>query len=202
MITNKMSSSHTNRKSSESFELKNSDLHDKNYSIKESADYFGDLEGKVNFTLFGCGISFRVKGDDIIYARRCAEYFEGITAENIAEYPAMNVLFEALGRYISDLLDERGDDWELGGFVFDDEPALADILKVLTPVGLIFERHPCLSEEESPIAFSLKLSFDPVPDEIAEIAAHGEVPVYAGEYRGVSPWNERVLKKRWNYINV
>lgn len=201
MITNKMSSSHTNRKSSESFELKDSDLHDKNYSIKESAGYFGDLEGKFNFTLFGCGISFRVKGDDIIYARRCAEFFEGITAENFAEYPAMSALFEALGRYISDLLDERGEEIELGDFAFDEGSPITDLLKVLTPVGLTFERLSCLSEEESPIAFSLKLSFDPVPDEIVEIAAHGDVPVYAGEYRGVSPWNEKLLRKRWNYIN-
>ena len=197
MITNHMSSSYTKRKSSESYELKESDLHDNNYSIKESADYFGDVEGKLRFTLFGCGIAFRVKGDDVVYARRCAEYIEGITAENIAEYPAMNALFKALGRYVADLLEERGDEWELDSFTFGEDTELADVIKLLTPAGLIFERHQCLSEEDSPIAFSLKLSFDPVPDEIAEIAAHGDVPVYAGEYRGVSPWNERVLKKKW-----
>lgn len=200
MITNKMSSSHTNRKSSDSFELKSSVLHDKNFSIKESDDYFGDLKGKLKFTLFGCGISFRVKGEDFVYARRCAEFFEGITAENLTEYPALNALFEAVGRYIIDLLDECGDKWELGDFVFDEDLAVTDLLKVLTPDGLVFKRLSGVSEEECPVAFSLKLSFDPVPDEVIEIAAHGDVPVYAGEYRGVDPWNDRLLKKRWNYI--
>lgn len=32
-----------------------------------------------------------------------------------------------------------------------------------------------------------------------EIALHGDTAVYAGEFRGVSPWNEKLLKKKWNY---
>lgn len=199
MITNKVSSSGTRRESSDSFKLKESDMHDNNYSINESADYFGWLEGKMNFPLFGCGIRFHVKGNDELYARRCAEYVEGITAENLAEYPVLNALFGALGEYVIDLLDERGEEFELGDFAYDEDSPITDLLKAITPAGLTFERFSYLSEEECPPAFSLKLSFDPVPDELMEIALHGDVAVYAGEFRGVSPWNEKLLKKKWNY---
>ncbi len=173
-----------------------------NYSLCESKAYFGCLDGRLRSPLFGGEIVFLVKGDDPVYARRCAEYFEGITAENLAEYPVIEALFGALGEYVADLLDERGEEFELGDFAYDEGSPITDLLKALTPAGLVFERSGYVSEEECPPAFSLKLSFNPVPDELMEIALHGDVAVYAGEFRGVSPWNEKLLKKKWNYART
>lgn len=169
------------------------------YSLCESRSYFGCLDGRLRSPLFGHEIEFLAKGCDEIYAERCAEYFEKITVENLADYPVLNALFEALGEYVTDLLDERSDEFELGDFVYDEDSTVADLLKALTPVGLTFEKFSLLSDEECPIAFSVKFSFDPVADEYMEIALHGDVAVYAGEYRGVSPWNDKLLKKKWNY---
>lgn len=173
-----------------------------NYSLRESKAYFGCLDGRLRSPLFGGEIAFLAKSCEEVYARRCAEWFEGITAENLAEYPVVNALFGALGEYVIDLIDERGEDFELGDFVYDEDSPITDLLKALTPVGLTFERFGYLTEEECPVAFSLKLSFKPVPDELMEIAMHGEVAVYAGEFRGVSPWNEKLLKKKWNYART
>lgn len=192
--------SYTTRKTgSDSFELKESDMHENSYAIKESPDYFGWLEGKVNLPLFGCGIRFRVKGNDSVYALRCADYFEGITAENLKEHTALYACLEALVEYVSDLLDEHGGEFELGDVFFDENSSVDDLLKIVVPTGLTFERSAYLPEEDCPIAFSLKLNFSPVPDESMEIALHGDDAVYAGEFRGVSPWNDKLLKKKWNY---
>ncbi|MCM1164652.1 MAG: hypothetical protein NC299_12695 [Lachnospiraceae bacterium] len=169
------------------------------YSLCESRAYFGCLDGRLRSPLFGREIEFLVKGNDEIYARRCAEYFEKITAENLAEYPVLNALFGALGEYVVDLLDERGDELELGDFTYDEGSSVADLLKALTPAALTFERSPYHSEEECPIAFGVKLGFDPIADEYMEIVMRGVTAVYAGEYRGVSPWNDKILKKKWNY---
>lgn len=188
---------HTWRKSSDSYELNERDLHDNNYSIKENTDFFGWLEGKVNLPLFGCGIRFHVKGDDSAYALRCAEYIEGITAENLRGHTALFKCFEALAEYVVDLLDDG--DFDLGDVVFDENSSVDDLIKLLAPTALTFERDGFLSEEDCPVAFSLKLCLAPVPDEVMEIALHGDVPIYVGEYRGVSPWNEKLLKKKWNY---
>ena len=175
-------------------------MSENNYSIKESADYFGWLEGKLNMPLFGCGVRFHVKGNDEVYARRCAEYFEGITAENIAKHTALYTCMEALVRYVADMLDEHSGEFDLGDVVFDEYSAVGDLLKLITPESVTFERSAYISEEECPIAYSIKFSFSPVPDEIMEITLHGDVAVYAGEYRGVSAWNEKLLKKKYNYL--
>lgn len=169
------------------------------YAMRESKAYFGCLDGRLSSPLFGREIAFLVKGGDEIYGARCAEYFEKITAENLGEYPVLNALFEALGEYVIDLLDDRGEEFELGDFSFDEESPITDLLKSLSPVGITFERFGYLTEEECPPAFSLKLSFDPVADEYMEIALHGDVAVYAGEFRGVSPWNDKIIRKKWNY---
>ncbi len=190
----------TRKKDSDSFELKESDMHEKNYSIKESSDYFGWLEGEVNLPLFGCGIRFRVKGNDNIYALRCADHLEGITAENLKEHTALYTCFEALVEYVADMLDEHSGEFELGDFIFDEYSSVGDLLKIITPTGLIFERSDYVPEEDCPIAFSIKFSFVPVPDEIMEIALRGDEPIYVGEYRGVSPWNDKLLKKKFNYL--
>lgn len=172
-------------------------MSENNYSIKENTDFFGWLEGKVNLPFFGCGIRFHVKGDDSVYALRCAEYIEKVTPENLREHAALYKCFEALAEYVVDLLDES--DFDLGDAVFDEDSSVEDLIKILSPTALVFERDTYVVEEECPIAFSLKLCLSPVPDEVMEIALHGDTPVYVGEFRGVSPWNEKLLKKKWNY---
>lgn len=188
---------HTNRQSSDGFEAGGRDLRENNYSIKENTEFYGRLEGKVNLPLFGCGIRFHVKGDDSLYAVRCAEFIEKITVENLREYHTLYKCFEKLAEYVVDLLDES--DFDLGDVVFDEDSSVEDLIKILSPTALVFERDTYVVEEECPIAFSLKLCLAPVPDEVMEIAIHGDVPVYVGEFRGVSPWNEKLLKKKWNY---
>lgn len=175
-------------------------MSDKNYSLKESADYFGRLEGRAELPLFGCAVRFHVKGNDEVYARRCAEYFEKLTLENLEEQTALYACLEALVSYVADMLDEHSGEFDLGDVVFDEHSSVSDLLRLVAPESLIFERSAYISEEECPIAYSLKLSFEPVPDEVMEIALHGDVPIYAGEYRGVSAWNEKLLKKKYNYL--
>lgn len=199
-IPNSVSSSYTTQKSSDSFDLKESDMHENNHSIKENTDYFGRLEGEVNFPLFGCRMRFHVKGNDPVYALRCAEYFELITAENLKEHTALYACLEALVGYVAEMLDEHIGEFELGGFFFDRYSTVDDLLKIITPTSLTFERSAYLSEEDCPIAYSIKFSFAPVPDEIMELAVRGDEAIYAGEYRGVSPWNDKLLKKKYNYI--
>lgn len=191
----------TQKKASDSFELKESDMHENSYSIKESADYFGWLEGTVNLPLFGCGIRFHVKGDDPIYALRCAEYFEGITADNLKEHTALHTCLEALVGYVADMLDEHGGEFDIEDLFFDEYSSVGDLLKIIVPASLTFERSAYVPEEDCPIAFSLKFSFAPVPDETMEIALHGDVPVYAGEFSGVNPWNDNLLRKKYNYLS-
>lgn len=175
-------------------------MYDNNFSIKESTDYFGWIEGNVNLQLFGCRMRFHVKSADVIYARRCAEYFEAITADNLKEHPALYTCLEALAGYVSDMLDEHGGEFELGELFFDENSSVDDLLKIITPASLTFERSTYLPEEDCPIAYSIKFSFKPVPDEVMEIALHGDEAVYAGEFRGVSPWNDKLLKKKYNYL--
>lgn len=200
MITNKMSSSHTTRKTYDSFDPKASDINEKTYSLKESDDYFGWLEGKLALPLFGCAIRFHVKGNDPAYALRCAEYLSSVSAENLKEQTALYACFEALVKYVADMLDDHAGEFDLGDVFFDEYSSVDDLLKMITPASLTFERSEYLSEEECPPAFSAKFVFEPVPDEAMEIALHGDVPVYAGEFRGVSPWNEKLLKKKYNYV--
>lgn len=167
------------------------------YSLRES-DYYGCLEGELFSPLFGCKIRFIAKNCDNIYAERCAKYFESVTEEFAQNDEVFSRLSDGAAAYILDLIEDN--DFELGGFAFDDNSPSVGIFKWLVPQLLVFEKFKLLDDEDCPIAFSVKLSFDPVPDELAEIAAHGDVPVYAGEYRGVSPWNDKLLKKSWNYI--
>lgn len=174
-------------------------MHENNYSIRESSGYFGRLEGEVNFPLFGCRMLFNIKTPDTIYASRCAEYFENITADNLKEHTALYACLEALVRYVSDLLEERGGEFELGDAFIDENSSVEDLLKIIKPESLMFERDTYLTEEDCPISYSIKFSLAPVPDEVMEIALHGDIPVYVGEYLGVSAWNDKLLKKKYNY---
>ena len=175
-------------------------MSDNNYSLKESMDYFGWLEGRLEIPLFGCKLRFHVKGNDEVYARRCAEHFEGLTALNLEEHTALYSCLKALVMYVADMLDEHSGEFDLGDLVFDEDSTVGDLLKIITPTSLTFERSDFISEEDCPIAYSVKFSFEPVPDEVMEIALHGDIPVYAGEYRGVSAWNDKLLKKKYNYL--
>lgn len=169
------------------------------YSLRVSSSRFGCLDGRLRSPLFGREIPFLAKGCDEVYAVRCAEFFEEINAGELEEYPVLVSLFRALGEYITDMIEERGGAFELGDFEYDEDAPITELLRYLTPDELLFERFGYLSDEECPPAFSLKLRFVPVPDEIMEIAMHGDEAVYAGEFRGVSPWNDKLLKKKWNY---
>ncbi|MDE7231100.1 MAG: hypothetical protein K2N56_11525 [Oscillospiraceae bacterium] len=168
-----------------------------NYSLRES-DRYNCLEGELYSPLFGRKVGFLAKGCDSVYVVRCAEYFETITADTVRGDAALSALADGAAAYILELIEEN--EFELGDFAFDEDTPSTEIFRFLSPAGLVFERFKLLDDEDCPIAFSLKMSFDPVPDECVEIALHGDVPVYAGEYRGVSPWNDRLLRKSWNYI--
>ncbi len=166
------------------------------YKIHESKGYFGRLEGVVNSALFGCEIPFLTsKSSGEEYARRCAGYFESLTLEN----ETLKAVLDAAAEYLTDFLDENGDsfDYEKSSY---EEMTAGSIIRLCEPVQLNFEQHDLLSEEDSPIAFALKLRLKELPDEIFEIAMREDTPVYAGEYRGVSPWNDKLLKKKWNYV--
>lgn len=166
-----------------------------NYFIRESERYYNRLEGILRSELFGSNVPFEAKNCDEIYAERCAKFFEELTLENA-------VFSELVGAgidYLSDLIDERGDEFELG-VELDEEITAEDFLKITIPEMIVFERHELLTNEDSPVAFSVKMALRAVPDEIFELAMQEEKAVYAGEYRGVSPWNDKLLKKKWNYL--
>ena len=165
------------------------------YFIRESEHYFNRLEGVLRSELFGERISFEAKKCGEIYAERCADFFEKLTLEN----EIFSELVRAGIDYIADLLDERGDEFDLGVEYYEEITA-ENFVKMTIPQWIVFERHELLSDEECPAAFSIKMALRAVPDEIFELAMQEEKAIYAGEYRGVSPWNDRLLKKKWNYI--
>lgn len=175
-------------------------MNGRKYSIRENNDYFGRLEGEVVIPLFGCEMHFSVKGNDDIYAVRCAEFFESLSGGNLKEQTALYTCLEALLQYVADMLEEHSGEFDLDEAVIDGDSTVDDLLKLITPVGLMFERSPFIPEEECPLAYSIKFSFTPVPDQVMEVALHGDVPVYAGEYLGVSAWNDKLLKKKYNYL--
>lgn len=171
----------------------------KKYSLCESKRFNG-WEGEVYSPLFGVDISFTAKHCEEIFVRRCAEFFEELSLERLAEFPAVEAVLKALGDYLVDFLDEHRDEFDLGEFSFDKDQGVCGVLKAVIPESVSFERLVYLTDEECPVAFAMKLCFAPVPDEIMEIALHGDISVYAGEYRRISPWNESILNKKWNYV--
>lgn len=164
------------------------------YSLHVSEKYFNRLEGVLNSKLFGGNIQFEAKNCDENYAVRCAEYFERISMDN----ETFSDLIDAGMDYVLDLLDERSDEFDLGEEF--DEFSPEDFLRITEPVVIVFERHELLTNEDSPIAFSMKMHLRAVPDETFELAMQENKAIYAGEYRGVSPWNDKLLKKKWNYV--
>lgn len=166
------------------------------FGIQESSGYFGRLEGVVFSELFGCDIPFiTAKGSEVVYARRCAEFIEKLSLDD----EAVNRLFEAAADYLTDFFDEHSGEFDIDESNYE-EISAQSVVKLCVPVQLKFEQHDLLSDDECPVAFSMKLVLKDLPDEFFEIAMRENMPVYAGEYRGVSPWDERLLKKKWNYI--
>lgn len=88
-----------------------------------------------------------------------------------------------------------------GEFAFDViEFNAQNVAPFIVPVELHTQSFRLLSEEDSPAAFSVKFAFSPVADQYIEWTVRGEQAVYAGEYIGVSPWDEKILRKSWNYV--
>lgn len=165
------------------------------YAIEESKGYFGRLEGRLESKLFGGTVFFQTKNCDVLYGERCAEYFEKLTLENEALY----TLFKASGDYISELFAEHKDEFDLGEADYNE--ILPDAVSELVfPELVIFERSPMLADDDCPIAFSVKMSFRNIADEFFEAAMREDNPIYVGEHRGVSPWNDGLKKKKWNYV--
>ena len=164
------------------------------YSIHNSEKYFNCLEGTLHSKLFDMNVPFQAKNCEEVYAKRCAELFEKLDLDS----EAFSELVYAGIDYVNDLLDERGDEFDLGEEL--DEITPEDFLRITEPVVIVFEMHDLLTEDDSPVGFSIKMRLRAVPDELFELAMQQERAIYAGEYRGVSPWNDKLLKKKWNYV--
>lgn len=156
----------------------------------ESADFFNTTEGVI-ITDSGneIGLFGKKVGED--YLRKCAEYFGQLPAE------LRETLCEASAAYLTDIVEEHAEEYDTD---YLPELTSRNVLTFLKPVELRTEAHDILSEEDMPPAFSLKLEFTPVPVEAVEWVVRGEDAMYVGEYRGVSPWNDNLSGKRWNYI--
>ncbi len=156
----------------------------------KSADFFNTTEGVIftdtenEIRLFGKKV-----GED--YLRKCAEYFSRLPAE------LRETLCNATSEYLTDTIEEHADEYDID---YLPEITAENVLTFLKPMELRTEAHDILSEEDTPPAFSVKLEFTPVPVELVEWVVRGEDAMYVGEYRGVSPWNDSLSGKRWNYI--
>ncbi len=159
--------------------------------ITESG-FYNAVEGILHSDRFGCDISLFGKKTGEGYLTRCAEYFEQLP-DGI-----LHTLAAASAAYLSDFLEEHEDELDVGGLT---EVTEENALSLLVPVQLTAVPHELLTDEDAPPAFGVKLMFRPVPDEFVEWTVCGDDPVYVGEYREVSPWNEKIKSKKWNYLN-
>ncbi len=163
--------------------------------FRESRDYFGSLEGAVSCRLFKYEIPAVAKKCGEGYARRAADFVANLP-ESIAD-----TLIKATLAYLIDLLDEHEGEFELPvGFYLDEDSKASDIIPWLEPQQIVFDKG-ILSDEEAPPAFSMRLCFSPVPDEQIEWVIRDDTVVYVGEYNDTSPWNDKIMKKKWNCIN-
>lgn len=156
----------------------------------ESADYFNTIEGVLYSSRFGAEVMLYGKNVSEEYLTRCADYFDTLPGE-ISEK-----LRQATAAYLNDMLEEHA-----GEFAFDViEFNAQNVAPFIVPVELHTQSFRLLSEEDSPAAFSVKFAFSPVADQYIEWTVRGEQAVYAGEYIGVSPWDEKILRRSWNYV--
>lgn len=165
------------------------------YSIHASEKHYNRFEGVLYSKLFDMSVPFEAKDCEECFAVRCADFFEKLDLNN----STLCELIDAGIIYLEDLLDDRGDEFDLGEDI--DEITREDFLRITAPELIVFELHDLLTEDDCPVGFSIKMHLRAVPDEIFELAMQEERAIYAGEYNGVSPWNEKLLKKKWNYIN-
>lgn len=156
----------------------------------ESSNYFNTVEGVLYSSRYNTEISLFGKRVGEEYLTRCAEYFEHLPEDITAK------LCAAAANYLNELIEEHAGEFEVEVTEFNS----LNVMSFLCPLELHTESLRVLSEEDSPASFSVKLQFLPVPDECIEWTVCGDRAVYVGEYRGVSPWDERVSRKPWNYI--
>lgn len=164
--------------------------------FNESSNFYGSLEGRIRSELFGCEIWAVAKKCGEGYARRCTAHLDSMPDE------LLETLQEATLAYLIDLLDEHEGEYELPAHFFLDEESSADeVMHWIKPQQIVFD-NGILSDDDAPPAFSIKLVFTPVPDEFIEWVVRDTTAVYVGEYNDISPWNEKIMKKKWNYINA
>lgn len=165
--------------------------------FKESKDYYDSLEAVIPSELFGGRMVQAVaKKCGELYARRCRQHFDNMPAD------LLDKLQRATAAYIIDLIEEHEDEFDLPAhFIFDEETPTEEVMQWIKPLLIVFDCG-ILHDDDAPPAYSIKLMFAPVPDEYIEWVIRDDSMVYVGEYREISPWNEKVLKKKWNYINA
>lgn len=156
----------------------------------ESSDFFNTIEGMLYSSRFNMDIALYGKRVGEEYLTRCAEYFEQLPDD------IMDKLLDSTADYLNDLIQEHAEDYDIEIIEF----SARNVLTFLTPIELHTEPMKLLSEEDTPAAFSVKLEFIPVPDESVEWVVRGEQALYAGEYHGYSPWDDRITRRAWNYI--
>lgn len=157
--------------------------------ITESG-YYNSSAGVLHSANYGCDVELIGRKADEGYLIRCAEYFEALP-EKIAQ-----PLKSASAAYLSDFTSEHENELDIDVSEVTEE----NVMSLLMPVQLTAVPHELLTEEDSPPAFSAKFMFMAVPDEFVEWAVCGDMAVYVGEYREVSPWNEKLRTKKWNYL--
>lgn len=156
----------------------------------ESKDYFNTIEGVLYLPRTGAEVKLYGKNVGEEYLTRCAGYFENLP-EVISEK-----LLQATADYLNDMLEEHVDEFAFDALEFN----ARNVPAFIVPIELHTQLNRLLSEEDSPAAFSVKFAFSPVADQYIEWTVRGDQAVYVGEYIGVSPWDEKILRKSWNYI--
>lgn len=168
----------------------------KDVFFRPSANFFGSMEAELDLKLFGTRVRTIARRCGEVYGRRCAAYLDDLPEK------LLDTLQRATLAYLIDLLDEHEGEFELPtGLILDEDTDPAEVMHWITPVQAVLD-NGILSEEDAPPAFSIKLLFRPVPDEFLEWTVRDDTAVYVGEYADVSPWNEKIMKKKWNYINA
>ncbi len=168
----------------------------KDVFFKPSKDFYGSMEAEIHWSLFNRDVWAIGRKCGEVYARRCTQHIENLPEEMIAK------LQEATLLYLIDFLDEHEDELELPtGLILDEETDPAEIMHWVRPVLITYDKG-VLSDEEAPPAISIKLMFTAVPDEFLEWVIRDNMIVYIGEYDDISPWNDKIMKKKWNYINA
>lgn len=166
------------------------------YNLHEGG-FYGRLEGTVRFTYFCCDVPFILNsGSGEVYAERCCEFVEKLTCE----HTVFKRLLEVIACYLTDYIDELREDADDFDFALPEAVTAEDVSAFCRPVHLSFQQHELLYEEDSPVAFVMKMSLNILPDEEFMVAMNENDIIYVGECRNISVWNENLLTKKYNYI--